>query len=96
MRNRFLVTYDICDERRLRFVFKKARGFGVHLQYSVFQCDLSARELALLKSAMDPLLNHDQDQVLIVDLGPVDGKGSKSISSLGLPYRPRERKPIVV
>lgn len=96
MRNRYLVTYDICDDKRLRRVFQKARSFGVHVQYSVFQCDLSPRELALLKAAMDPLLNHDVDQILVVDLGPVDGRGAQCISSLGIPYRPRERKPIVV
>lgn len=96
MRNRYLVTYDICDDKRLRRVFKKTGAFGVHVQYSVFQCDLSPRELAMMKSSLDPLLKHDVDQILIVDLGPVEGKGAVSISSLGLPYRPRERRPVVV
>lgn len=96
MRNRYLVSYDVCDDKRLRKVFKKASAFGIHVQYSVFQCDLSAREAALLKEALDPLLNHDVDQVLIVDLGPLDGRGASAIESLGVPYKPRERKPVVV
>ncbi len=96
MRNRYLVSYDICDDKRLRRVFKKMKAFGVHLQYSVFECDLSAREVAILKSAVDPLINHAVDQVLIVDLGPSDGRGKDCIEALGLPYRPRERKPVVV
>lgn len=96
MRNRYLVSYDISDEKRLRKVFKKMKGFGLHLQYSVFECDLSEKELAILKEAINPLINHDDDQVLIVDLGPEDGRGSSCISSLGIPYKVRERKAIVV
>lgn len=96
MRNRYLVSYDICDDKRLRCVFKKMKAFGLHIQYSVFECELSAREVAIMKSAIDPLINHAVDQVLIVNLGPSDGRGGECIESLGLPYRPRERKPVVV
>lgn len=96
MRNRFLVSYDICDEKRLRRVFTKMKAFGLHIQYSVFECELSARELAIMKSALDPILDHANDQVLVVDLGPSDGRGGDCIQALGLPYRPRERKPTVV
>lgn len=96
MRNRYLVSYDISDDKRLRRVFKKMKAFGLHLQYSVFECELSAREVAIMKSAIDPIINHAVDQVLIVDLGPSDGRGGECIEALGLPYRPRERKPVVV
>ena len=41
MRNVYLVTYDIRDDRRLRAVFKVMSGFGQHVQYSVFRCELS-------------------------------------------------------
>ena len=41
MRNRYIVTYDICDDARRTAVYKALRGFGDHLQYSVFRCDLS-------------------------------------------------------
>jgi CRISPR-associated protein Cas2 len=36
MRMSYLVCYDICDEKRLRSVFKKMRAYGDHLQYPVF------------------------------------------------------------
>lgn len=39
------VTYDICQDKRLARVHKTMRGFGDHLQYSVFECQLTpARE----------------------------------------------------
>jgi len=96
MRNRYLVTYDVCDEKRLRRVFKKMKTFGVHLQLSVFECELSARELAIMKTALDGLIHHELDQVLIANIGPADGRGSECIEALGIPYRPRERKATVV
>ena len=51
MRNRYIVTYDITDDRRREAVFKALRGFGDHLQYSVFRCDLSDRERVEMSEA---------------------------------------------
>jgi len=43
MRMSYLVCYDISDEKRLRKVFKVV-GYGDHLQFLVFECQLP-REL---------------------------------------------------
>ena len=53
-RNRYFVTYDISDDTRRTAVFKTLRGFGDHLQYSVFRCDLSPRQRAVMIAAVDP------------------------------------------
>ena len=34
-------TYDICEDKRLAKVYKIMRGYGDHLQYSVFECQLT-------------------------------------------------------
>jgi len=34
-RNTYLVCYDICDDKRLKTVYKTMRDFGDHLQYSI-------------------------------------------------------------
>lgn len=96
MRNTYLVCYDISDPKRLRKVFKTMRGWGDHLQLSVFRCDLSPRERAELIAAVGPLIDHDQDQVLIVDLGPPDGRASDCFFSLGRRYTHPERLAIVI
>jgi CRISPR-associated protein Cas2 len=90
------VSYDICEDRRLRQVYKAMRGFGDHLQYSVFRCDLSARELGEMIAALHELIDHDVDQVLVVDLGPTDGRAADCIQALGRPYTNPERHVIVV
>lgn len=96
MRSVYLVTYDVCDPKRLRLVFRAMRGFGQHLQYSVFRCELSARELVDMSTALEFLIKHDEDQVLIVDLGPAEGRATSCIRSLGQPYTCPQRHAVVV
>ena len=95
-RQLFVVTYDICDAKRLRKVYKLMLGWGEHLQLSVFQCELNDRELVELRSELARIIHHLEDQVLFVDIGPVEGRGSNSISALGKPYVDPDRIAVVV
>lgn len=86
MRTSYLVCYDICDEKRLRQVFKTMRKYGDHLQYSVFECQLTPTDLVRCRSELAEIIDHDEDQVLFVDLGPAEGRGDRVITALGRPY----------
>ena len=86
MRNSYLVCYDISDDKRLRRVFKIMRGYGDHLQLSVFECQLTRMDLARLEAELSEVIHHEDDQVLFVDLGPAEGRGDRVITSLGRPY----------
>ena len=55
-RIRYLVSYDICEPKRLRKVSRAMEGFGVRLQYSVFECPLDDMKMAMLKAALQALL----------------------------------------
>jgi len=83
MRRLYLVTYDICEPRRLRKIFKTMQGFGEHLQLSVFQCDLTAIDRIEMQAALEEIIDHSQDKVLIIDLGPTDPFPVKNIQTLG-------------
>ena len=96
MRNVFLVSYDICNDKRLRRVYKAMRGYGDHLQFSVFRCELSARERAEMIAELSPLIAHDEDQVLIIDIGPADGRANLVVESIGKPYVAAERHAVIV
>lgn len=96
MRHTYVVTYDICDPKRLRKVYKCMLGWGEHLQLSVFQCELNHRELVELRVQLDRIVKPSEDQVLFVDLGSAEGRGSDAITSLGRPYVDPERIAIVV
>ena len=83
MRIRYIVSYDISDPKRLRRVFRTMKGFGDPLQLSVFRCDLSASERVLLIEALCKVINHREDQVMIIDIGPVKGRGQDRIETIG-------------
>jgi CRISPR-associated protein Cas2 len=92
MRQAFIVSYDISDPKRLRHVYKIMQGYGEHLQLSVFRCELDKRELVELRAKLSKAVHHERDQVLFVDIGPVDGRGA----SLGRSYLPPERRVVVL
>lgn len=96
MRKSFLVCYDICDDKRLRKVFTVMRGYGDHLQYSVFECQLTAADLVRLRTELSVIIHHREDQVLFVDLGPAEGRGDRVITALGRPYTNLDAPCIVV
>lgn len=96
MHQRFVVTYDVCEPARLRKVFKVMKGFGRHVQYSVFVCDLNELGLAELKAQLGGVIDPTKDQVLLVDVGPTNGRGIEVFESLGRPYHERARLALVV
>jgi CRISPR-associated protein Cas2 len=96
MRQRYLVTYDVADPARLRKVFKLMKGYGEHLQLSVFRCDLGPLALAQMKAGLTEIIHAQHDQVLIIDVGPTEGRGAEVFESLGKAYVDEGRKPNVV
>ncbi len=96
MRSSYLVCYDISDDKRLRRVFKTMRGFGDHLQFSVFECQFTATDLVRCRAALGAIINHQEDQVLFVNLGPAEGRGDRVITALGKPYTNLDAACIVV
>lgn len=85
-RTNYIVTYDISDPKRLRKVFKACKDYGVHLQLSVFECDLTAAEKIDFESQLRGLIKADEDQVLFIGLGPSETRGERVISSIGQSY----------
>jgi CRISPR-associated protein Cas2 len=96
MRQTYVVAYDVSHPKRLRKVFKTMKGYGDHIQLSVFRCELTHRALVELRARLGGIIHHGEDQVLFVDVGPEEGRGSSSISSLGRAYKAPERCAIVV
>ena len=72
MRHVYLIAYDIADPKRWRTVHRLMLGAGDPLQYSVFRCELSRVERILLLERLTPVINHKEDRIMVVDLGPRD------------------------
>ena len=96
MKVRYIVTYDIADPKRLRMVFKKMKGAGDHLQFSVFRCDLTDRQRETLQLGLVDLIKPSEDQILFIELGPSEGRPAERIAALGKPYSEPERGPVIL
>jgi CRISPR-associated protein Cas2 len=92
----YVVTYDVSDPKRLRLVYKTMKGYGAHLQLSVFRCELSDRERIQLIAKLAKIIKHDEDQVLFFPLGPPGGLRDGAVEWIGRTYRPTARGPLVV
>jgi len=87
----YIISYDICDPKRLHRIYKVMRGYGDHLQYSVFRCVLSEKQMAELTDRIGREIHHEEDQVLFVPLGPADSPTSWEMNTMGLPLVHPER-----
>ncbi len=68
MKTPYLICYDITDDRRLQRVFNYMKARGVHLQYSVFYCELAWKELQILKNDLLNLIDVRSDDIRIYPL----------------------------
>lgn len=61
----WLVCYDVHDPDRLRKAAKHLEGYGERMQYSVFRCWLTRREMERLRWELTELLVAEDDVLLI-------------------------------
>ena len=95
-RTRYIVSYDISDPKRLRRVHKSVRDFGWPMQYSVFICDLDSVELLMLKQEIGSIINHSEDSVAFVNLGPPQHRGRECFYFMGARAPLPESGPAIV
>lgn len=91
----YIVAYDIADPKRWRRVFRTMKGYGRWLQLSVFQCRLSGRRRADLGAALERLINHKEDHIIILDLGLADAVDPR-VESIGKSFTPIAREAAIV
>ncbi len=92
----YVVSYDIMDQKRLHKVHKTMKGFGDPIHYSVFRCVLTDKGKAELIATLTEIIKHDEDRIMIVDLGPLDGRAEDRIEFLGVHSSQTENKAVVV
>ena len=81
-----LITYDVNTEtaagrRRLRKVAKECINYGQRVQNSVFECNLDAATLELVKHKLEKLIDPERDSLRIYNLG---NKYSEKIYHYGI------------
>jgi CRISPR-associated protein Cas2 len=80
-----LVAYDVRNPKRLRRVAKVCEGYGIRVEYSVFECDLAQELFERLWADLSAEIDWEQDAVLAYR---ICGSCVKGISSMGQVTRP--------
>lgn len=78
MKEHYLVCYDITDDHRLQRVLRFMKARGLHVQYSVFLCELAWNDLQILKDELSRLIDIRKDDVRIYPL-----PGSLPVTAVG-------------
>jgi CRISPR-associated protein Cas2 len=95
MRRCYLVAYDVSDPKRWRKIFKAMGGFGEWWQYSTWFCVLRDIDKIRMQRELDEFMNHAEDQIIIIDLGPDESTAREAVTVLGQSL-PKSESGIVV
>jgi len=62
---KYLVAYDISDNKRRRKLFKLLLGYGINVELSIFEVQLDKNSINQLKTEIKKIINPKQDVVYI-------------------------------
>lgn len=94
--HRYIVAYDVADDRRRSQIAKTLESYGDRVQYSVFIVDVKPAKYVRLRAVLGRLAHLDSDSVLFCDLGPVSHGGLNRITYLGLPRTVTGQGPLIL
>ncbi|PSO85417.1 MAG: CRISPR-associated endonuclease Cas2 [Cyanobacteria bacterium QS_5_48_63] len=59
----YLICYDVVDDYRRNKISQVLEGYGLRVQWSVFECELTKKQCQTLQSKLTRYLNEGEDQV---------------------------------
>jgi CRISPR-associated protein Cas2 len=72
-RRRYVVAYDVPDDRRRTRVARALEAHGQRVQYSVFECQLSAKQFKALWEELGGVIEEAEDSLRAYRLCPECG-----------------------
>lgn len=89
MKKHFLiVSYDITNTKKRTKLNKLLKGFGTHVQLSVFECELTHTQIDTMKRLMEPHIDTKTDNVRIYYLSSDDIKRIDVLAGRGVARDP--------
>ena len=93
-----LITYDVSTEtpegrKRLRKVAKVCQNYGLRVQNSVFECEVDAGKLLIVKDRLSKLIDLDTDSLRFYNLG---ANGRNKVEHLGVKASFDVNEPLIV
>lgn len=60
---KYLITYDIEDDKKRKKISDELEAFGYRVNYSVFECELNQSKLNKLKEKLEDLVDKKYDSL---------------------------------
>lgn len=93
---RFLIAYDIKDDKRRGKASKCLQSYGHRIQYSVFLVDLHPVRLQRLVVQLDKIIESKADSILICDLGLLRAAEKSRMVYLGIHESDKGDEPLII
>ncbi len=61
---KYIISYDITNDRKRTRVSKKLESYGVRMQYSLFECELNQQQFMKLRNDISKTINPKVDSVM--------------------------------
>ncbi|MBI4834056.1 MAG: CRISPR-associated endonuclease Cas2 [Planctomycetes bacterium] len=68
--NYYIIAYDIADPKRLNRIHKTLKDYGNPLQFSIFECYLTRKDLIILQDKLERIINNAEDRIIVLALCP--------------------------
>ena len=80
-----LITYDVCvtsdgGQKRLRNIAKTCLDYGMRVQNSVFECEVTPAQFVTLKNELTTIFDPEEDSLRFYMLGQ---KGRQKVEHIG-------------
>ena len=83
---KYLIYYNIVDNRKRTRLFKKLKDYGIPVQKSVFECILTNKQIGMMWKEIEKFVSPDKDIMLLYKLDVIE---DAVVCSFGF-YIPRE------
>lgn len=65
----YIIVYDIASDKRLPKMLRLCRSYLHHVQFSVFEGELSNAQIAELKHKAQSIMNESEDSLIVYCIG---------------------------
>jgi len=65
---RYVICYDLPDDRRRTRLAKHLEGFGDRLQFSVFETVLERAQFEAMVTGIESIIDSEEDSVIVIPL----------------------------
>lgn len=80
---RYLIAYDVGDDKRRDKLAECLQSYGVRIQYSVFTVEAKPAKMDRMVQKLKSIIAAKEDSVIVCDLGPCEAADKRRILYLG-------------